>query len=78
MKEDLIRKQLLEIIKVGKLYHDPEEVIQGGLDIHELNELLDYQVRRKIIPDPKKILVGYNSILRKQPARTKTEHARYF
>lgn len=43
VKEDLIRSQLLEIIKVGKLYHDPEEVVRGGLDIHELNELLDYQ-----------------------------------
>lgn len=56
VKEDLIRSQLLEIIKVGKLYHDPEEVIRGGLDIHELNELLDYQVRRKIIPHPSKFL----------------------
>ena len=61
MKEDLIRKQLLEIIKVGKLYHDPEEVIQGGLDIHELNELLDYQVRRNLTPADK--VTNYSDML---------------
>lgn len=45
VKEDLIKNQLLDIVKVGKLYPDPEEAVRGGLDLHELNELLDYQVR---------------------------------
>ena len=45
VKENLISEQLKEIVKVGKLYPDPEEAVRAGLDVHELNDFLDYQVR---------------------------------